>query len=407
MSDETSEREASEKVLELEAPKAKVNARSRTLVLLASLAGAVTMVWLSISLLGHAPAQTRSAHPGIKVRGKTALELAKDAPQWKALALAAAKPAAARWTDPIPGNVTFDARRASRVDSPLSGRVSRTYVELGQRVARGAPLFTVTSTDIANLNADIARAKVDLVTAKANVARVRAMVKARALPAKDEFAAVQRQKAAELALSLARQKRAALKVRGSASNAFTVVSPQAGVVVDKNVLVGQEVSASSSKALVQVADLAQLWVVAYLPEAEATNVAVGARARVSSPSLSAAVEGEVELVSAVVDPKRHTVPIRVRVTNTKSVLRANMFVNVSFWAKALENAVEVPATSVVSDGSEQYLYVKSGASAFKRRRVVTGAMHAGLVPIYSGVKAGEMVVVRGAILLDNHLALAN
>ena len=44
---------------------------------------------------------------------------------------------------------------------------------------------------------------------------------------------------------------------------------------------------------------------------------------------------------------------------------------------------------------------------FHRRDVVAGSVHEGTVPIYSGLVAGDPIVVQGAVLLDNQIQIAN
>src|SRR5262245_39786175 len=65
---------------------------------------------------------------------KTGAEVARDAPQWRFLKLGVAGSAVVGWTDPVPARIAIDETRASRLGTPLAGRVSRVFVELGQRV---------------------------------------------------------------------------------------------------------------------------------------------------------------------------------------------------------------------------------------------------------------------------------
>src|SRR5262249_56051385 len=91
----------------------------------------------------------------------------------------------------------------------------------------------------------------------------------------------------------------------------SVAGPRAGPIVEKNVAVAQRVSPDASDPLVVVADLSTVWVVADLFEADAQAIPAGAPARVSSPSIPdvAALDGKVELVSAVFGPAQHTTPL--------------------------------------------------------------------------------------------------
>ena len=341
---------------------------------------------------------------GLRV-DKDSVTLAGGAPQWKALRLGKAEAAHEHWSDTFPARFRVDEAVASRVGSPLSGRVTQVSVELGQSVKAGAPLFAVASPDIAALRAEQQKAAVDLEVTRAAYERVKAMVEARALPAKDELESDQQEKQAELALKLAKMKLSSLKVSTRGENEFTVVAPRDGVIIEKTVLPGQQVTSDDS--LVSVAELDVVWVLADLFEADAAGIANGTTARVTSPSLPGfSEEAPVERVSSVVDPERHTVAVRVKLENREGRMRPNMFAEVTFRTAAAPNAVEMAASALVSDGSKQYAYVLESAGRFVRRNIVAGSQRDGKVTVLSGLKAGETVVEQGAVLLDNQIDLS-
>lgn len=373
-----------------------------------SIAGAAALsaisIWAASGFTREPPPPTPAA-PGMKV-GTEDVTLSADAPQWKLLRLAPVKAAEVHWSEPVPARVRIDETRAAKVGTPLAGRVTSVFVELGQPVKAGDPLFTVASPDIAGLRAEREKASVDLDVAKASLERIKAMVSARALPAKDELEANQQYRQATVALHLAQAKLGSLKVSTRADNEFTVVSPRDGIVVEKSVLPSQQVA--SDPGLIDVADLSSVWVVADVFEADALGVEAGSDARVTSPSIpDLAVETKVEMVSQVVDPARHTVPIRVRLENDKRLLKPNVFAQMRFSVKPPEGATEVASTALVSDGAKRYVYVQTEQGRFVRREVVAGSVREGKVPITKGLAPGEVVVEEGAILLDNQIDLSN
>jgi RND family efflux transporter MFP subunit len=364
----------------------------------------------SVAAIGLAASFTREPPPkapepkGMTV-GAADVTLAADAPQWRVLKVAAAKPAETRWSDPIPARVRIDETHASKVGAPLAGRVLSVLVELGQPVKVGDPLFSVASPDIAGLRAEREKATVDLEVAKTRLERIKAMVEAKALPAKDELEASQVFRQAQVAAHLAASKLASLKV-GGGDNEFTVVSPRDGVVVDKGVLPSQQIQPDT--AAMMVADVSNVWVLADLFEADAIGIKRGMRVRVTSPSVpSFAAETQVEMVSSVVDPARHTVPVRVRLPNADGLLKPNVYAQMRFEVAPPPGAVDIAASAIVSNGSRQYVYVEDDKGAIARRDVVVGSVREGRVPVLTGLAAGEKVVEEGAILLDNQIALAH
>jgi cobalt-zinc-cadmium efflux system membrane fusion protein len=385
-------------------PLARVRPASRMGVVAAVLVGAAT-VWASSRFV-------RKTLPAVQAQvGLTvdhgSVTIAAGAPQWQVLALETAKPTASTWTDAVPAFVKVDETKAARIGVPLSGRVTRVYAELGQQIARGAPLFAVASADLAALHVEQSKAKVDVESAKNILDRTRAIVEARALPEKEAVAAAQQLRQSELSLGVASSKLASLDITSKSENEFIVHAPRAGRIVEKNVLPGQELTPGAEAALMLVADLSTVWVVADLFESDSDGIAPGVPARVTFASLPGLeIDGKVEMVSAVVDAERHTVPVRVRLDNNDGRLKPNTYAKMQFQAATPAGSVEVAAGALVSDGSHQYAYVKSGAGRFVRREVVAGAVREQRVVVWKGIAPGETVVSKGAILLGNQIELA-
>ena len=341
--------------------------------------------------------------PGMAV-GSDSVTLAGNAPMWNVVKLAKAEPAEAHWSDPVPARVAFDEAKTSRLGSPLSGRVTAVMVERGQKVTKGAPLFTVSSPNLAELRADQEKAQVERATAQASYNRVKDLVTSGSLPGKELVTAEQELAEAELAVRLAAQKLASLNVSGGAGvAAFTVTAPRDGVVVEKNVAVGQSVD-SSSGSLMAIADLSDVWVVADLFENDVGGLAPGAKAKVTVGTLE--LDATVDQVAGVVDPERHTVPVRVRLENVDGALRPNAYATIRFFDPVAAKAT-LPASAVLSDGATSYIYVKAKDGSLKRRNVTIGPVSGGNVPVIDGVEVGDEVVVQGAILLDNQIQLDN
>jgi membrane fusion protein, heavy metal efflux system len=377
--------------------------RARILAFLAAVVLSGLSVLAAARFRREAPPEEAPA-PGITV-GKDNVVLANDAPQWKVVRLGMATASTAHWTDPLPARIQIDETRLSRVGTPLPGRVTNVFVERGQRVKAGDPLFAVASPAVAELRAERDKATVDLEAAHANQERIRAVVAAHAAAQKELLSAVKEVERAEVARRLSMQKLDILKVGAGAE--LVVKSPREGTVVERSVTVGQSVSADSADALCVVADLRTVWVVADLFEAEAVSLHEGSKATVKSPAIPGApVEGRVDLVSAVVDAVRHTIPIRVRLDNPNLALRPNVYAQVRFETPA-EGQVEVLASAVLTDGAESYVYVQNAVGRFVKRPVTVASVRDGRAPVLSGLREGEVVVEEGGVLLDNQIDLSN
>jgi RND family efflux transporter MFP subunit len=208
----------------------------------------------------------------------------------------------------------------------------------------------------------------------------------------------------DLAVRLAQQKLQSLKVAGASDTAFTVTAPRDGVVVEKNLAVGQLVDPSNG-SLVAIADLAYVWVVADVFETDAGSIAPGAKAKVIVNGNSE-LDATIDQVSAVVDPDRHTVPVRVHLANPDGSLRPNAYAQLALY-DSTPIGVTLPASAVMSDGARSYVYIKTDKGALARRDIKVGSSNGGVVPVREGLTASDQVVIQGAILLDNQIQLDN
>ncbi len=375
--------------------------------------GVVLAVVVSVATVWASSRFVRKALPPAPVQAGLTVDhgtvtIAPDAPQWQVLELETAKPIASTWTDAVPAFVKVDEAKATRIGVPLAGRVTQVYAELGQQVEKGAPLFAVASPDLAALEVEQSKAKVDVEAAKNILDRTKAIVEARALPEKEAVAAAQQLRQSQLSFNVAQSKLASLDVTTRSDNEFVVHAPRAGRVVEKNVLPGQELTPGAETGLMLVADLSTVWVVADLFESDSDGVAPGIPARVTITSLPGLViDGKVDMVSAVVDAERHTVPVRVLLNNADGRLKPNTYAKMQFEATTPAGSVEVAAGALVSNGSRQYAYVKNAAGRFVKRDVVAGAVRDQRVVVFKGIAPGETVVSKGAILLDNQIDLAD
>nr|HEX4314219.1 efflux RND transporter periplasmic adaptor subunit [Kofleriaceae bacterium] len=322
---------------------------------------------------------------------------------WSTLSYTAIAPTPPHWTDDISARITFDETHTSRVGSPLGGRVTGVFVQLGERVTAKKPLFAVTSGDLADLYSARARAQVDLEAAKTAYERVKSLVEVNSLPKKELVAAENDMRVAELTLHTTEQKLSALHVGADGETGFTVFAPRDGVVVEKTLAVGQQVSPDNG-SLVAIADLSDVWIVANVLEDTVGTLKPGGKAQVTVDGIDGPLDAKIEQVSAVVDPDRHTVPVRVALDNASGKLRPNAYAAVRFYDEG-SSSLCVPWSAVLSDGASQYVYIKK-AGELERRVVEVGAPSGGLAPIRSGLVAGDQVVSQGAQLLENQRQVA-
>jgi cobalt-zinc-cadmium efflux system membrane fusion protein len=379
----------------------------RRLMLISVACGACAVAALAIAVSYQPSAASRPAPPFAVTEER--VEIQRDAPTWGYIELAAAAVGEAILPHPVPGRVAFDDARAVPVVAPLAGRVDAVAVRLGQQVEQGERLLAVRSAALVDLSKEIDLLRAEESARAKAVERSKALLQVKALPEKDLIAAEQDLRQSRLAREAAELKLRSLSVAREDDGHYWVTAPRGGVIVERSVLIGQEVSPERGEPLLVIADLDEVIVTADVAEPNVAGVQVGQQATVlPSAAPEHTLTGQVEYVGAVVDPVRHMVTVRVRVPNPDHGLRPNGFVQVAF-APDRQPRVIIDASAVVSDDQRSFVFVQTPdrPQSLQRRAVVPGRQREGRVEILSGLGPGETYVRKGALLLLNALDLAS
>jgi len=311
------------------------------------------------------------------------------------------------------GRLVWDDNFTTRLFTPFSGRVTKILVEVGERVAAGAPLALIASPDYGQAQADARRAATDLMVTERTLRRVRDLFEHGAAAQKDlqsaesevERARLERQRTAER-----------LALYGADTNgvdqAFVFRSPIAGVLVEKNISPGAELradlmlanAAQLSAPQFVVTEPERLWVLIDVPERDQARVLASQTFTVRSAGLPGqALSGRVDVVGDALDPNTRTVKVRGSLANPGRLFKAEMFVQVEV-PLALELGVAVPAKAVFLRGEKHCVMVEDPTGHYTRREVALGSERSGQILVTAGLEAGQRVVTEGALLLEQLLS---
>jgi len=355
----------------------------------------------------------------VVIQGAISAEPANDE-AWitgKQLEAASVKLAVAREQDveltvSVGGKVAFDDLKVTHVFSPVGGRVMKVFGQLGQTVAKGAPLAAIASPDVGSAVSDLLKAKADLTAADHEYRRQQELYAAHATAQKDLETAEGSFRKAKAEYDRAQLKSALLK-SGSVDEVtqeYTLRRPIAGEIVARSVNPGGEIQgqysgASNPLELFTIGELDPIWVFADVYEMDLSRIQPGAPVSVRSPLFPNEVfRGKVDWISDALDPVMRTAKVRCSLSNPRRLLKPEMYqiVSISAPAKAI---LAVPRSAVLRLGDETVVFVAAGQRAdgkvvFKRRQVVVNEEETGdLIPVLNGLKAGDTIVVDGAIFL--------
>ena len=307
----------------------------------------------------------------------------------------------------LPGRLTWDEERTVRVFPPFAGRVTRILARIGDRVAVGQPLAEMMSPDFGQAQAEARKAQADLALATQSLARQRELNARGVTSAKDL-----QQAEADHARARAEADRAVGRLQGygqavAAEQRFVLKSPVGGTVVERNLNPGQELRPDQPGApLFVVTDPTRLWISLDASEADLRYIKPGMTLVIMSHQFPEdAYAGTLRQLSDFVDPVSRTVKLRGEVPNPERTLKAEMFVTARLKLPK-GDVPTVSAKAVYLDGVRRLVFVRTGPATFTRRAVRIGTEADGRLPVLSGLKPGEEVVVAGNLFLQQLVASA-
>jgi cobalt-zinc-cadmium efflux system membrane fusion protein len=313
-----------------------------------------------------------------------------------------------------PGRVEFDPNRVSRILLPVTGRIERVMVRLGDSVTAGQTLLTVDSPDAEGAVAEWRQATANATQAGASLAKATAdeerlsdLLEHRAIARKELLAADLElaQTRANLENSRATLEHARRRLEilgldpGVAGQKVQVRAPISGKVIDLGVTPG-EYRSDTSTPLLTVADLSQVWVTSDVPEKMIRFVEKGEQVEVTLVAYPAETfSARVARIADTVDVKTRTIRVQAVLPNPRGRLRPEMYGTIRH-THGLRALPTVPAGAVVRNGAEAVVFVERERGIFERLKVQLGSAWDDRVSILVGLQPGDRVVVNGAMLLS-------
>jgi membrane fusion protein, heavy metal efflux system len=309
------------------------------------------------------------------------------------------------------GKIAVNGDLATPVFSPYSGRVTRVVAGLGDGVKAGATLATVEASEFVQAQNDLATSASQVKIARINETRKHALYEAKGGSLQDWQQAQAELTAAETALASARNRLrilgksgadiAALEASRSMQASATITAPISGVVVDRQVGPGQYLQAGGGTPLFTIADPSNVWLQANVRETDAGLVHPGQAVEVHVLAYpDRAFRARVTHVAALVDAVTHRLSVRAEIDNRDGALKPEMFANFRILTSDASDAPAVPESAIVYEGNAAHVWVLAGEGLLAYRSIRVGRNNDGLVEVLDGLKAGERIVTKGGLFID-------
>jgi cobalt-zinc-cadmium efflux system membrane fusion protein len=335
------------------------------------------------------------------------LHFPADAPQ---LAFVQVKPANAfpePLIDGLNARIAYDDNYTARVFSSIAGRVTKIAVEAGQQVKAGDPLLWIDSPDYASGASDSLKAEADLLRKKEAFDRAKLLFDVQGLARKDLESAEAdwRQADAEAQRAKARMTNLSSNEVSTAEGKFILRAPIDGLVSERQVNAGSEVRPDATNSLFVITNPKHVWVVVDLPEQQIDKIEVGQPISVEVDAYPNEVfPGKVTVISETLDPAMRRFQVRCDVDNSQHKLKPEMFARISPIVDIKSRLPRVPNSALFTQGLYSFLFVELSPGILQRRRVTPGLQDADFTYVKEGLRAGERIVTRGAILLNSELS---
>ena len=307
--------------------------------------------------------------------------------------------------DQLSAHLVYDEDVTARIGVSISGRIVALRAAPGDAVKAGQVLAEIDSPDVGTAYADINKAKADLDHKRRVYERAKDLGEGEAIAAKDVENAQ-----ADYVQAQAETARAELRLKNLNPNGMVIrgqrislLSPMNGVVTERTATPALEVSPGMSSPLFVVTNPKQLWLMIDVPEKMLSQIKLGSTVAVESEAYpNEQFSAKIVQLGQAVDPNSRRITIRARLNNPDGKLLPEMFVRASVQQDS-GTGVAVPNSALVTRGIYSFIFVQIAPGEFQQRKVKLLTRGSSVSYVGEGLKGGESIVTKGALLLDAEL----
>jgi len=286
----------------------------------------------------------------------------------------------------LTATLNFDLYKSTSVSSRVMGRVEKLYFKnQGDYVRKGDKLFDIYSEELNNAKQEYLLAEERQKTLDNSLIDFNQLIES----AKNKL----------LLWGLTETQIEELSKSRKATPLTSFYSPVSGYITTLDLKEGDY--AMEGGTIVRLADLSTLWAEAQVYSSQMAELDKSGTAIVQIPDMPGKeFTGQIEYVNPEINPDTRINLIRVAIPNTNRQLKPGMPAYVVIKSGE-RKTLTLPLDAVLRDGQGATVWVKSGENSFVSKMVETGLETEDRIEIRSGLKPGDIVVVKGAYLLNS------
>jgi len=289
----------------------------------------------------------------------------------------------------------------AQIASPFAGRIIKSFIKLGQRVAVNAPIFEISSPSFFEAGKAYYQSKQEMQLAEKNLRRQQDLLKNGVGIQKDlEEAEV----TFELSKRTYENSIASLKVYHVNPDELVlgqpliVRSPIAGEVISDNIVIGQYLREDAGPVSI-VAELGKVWVVGQVKEKDINNIHESDEVEVDVAGMPGLrIHGLVYHISEMLDEETRSVEVFIECENKGRNLKPGMYVTAQF-SEIADNSILIPSSAVLQLEESSFVFVKTKGNGYLKRLIQTSGTDNDRAILRSGLKPGEEIVTEGGFYL--------
>ena len=286
----------------------------------------------------------------------------------------------------LTATLNTDESKVNSVNARIMGRIDRLYFKnMGDYVPKGAHLYDLYSEELNNAKQEYIAALEKQQTLDNSIIDFNRLVQSA------------RMKLLLWGMSEAQVNELGKSKKSSSLTSF--YSNESGFITELPVMEGQYVSEGST--IVKLANLSSLWAEAQVYTSQLSAIDLKGTATVQFPDIPGKEwKGKIEFANPEIVSDSRLNLVRVSIPNPNGLLKPGMPAYVSIKSKEL-NTLTLPSDAVLRDGKMNVVWVQSGKNSYKMKMVQTGLESGDRLEIKSGLQNGDVVVTRGAYLLNS------
>ena len=286
----------------------------------------------------------------------------------------------------------------AEIASPFAGRITKSFVRLGQKLSPGSPVFEVSSPAFFESGRCYYQAKQEMELALKSLNREKVLM--------NNKVGVQKElEEAEMNYELRKKDfenaEAALKVFRVNTDELTlgqplaVTSPISGEVVADRLVIGQFLK-EDAEPVVIIADLSRVWMAAHVKEKDLSLIQTADEVEIRLVAFpDKAFTGKIYHVSEMLDEETRSTEVLITCDNSARMMKPGMYGTVRLSNREAD-IIRIPVEAILQGEDFSYVLIPVNSNSFVKRKITTGTTCGGKTIVTDGLREGERIVASGA-----------